>query len=140
MTPSAVGPTLSVVETRVDLRDGHYPLHVTLCFRAYQAQNVIEQWTEIRHSGRAAFARIVSSVLLEAGLHNPLAAAIGHDGRSEWELTRSLPAQLQNQKRIVQRPSSESAVCCPHPERWASRSPARFSCRCSSIDPREAGG
>jgi hypothetical protein len=44
--------------------------------------------------GRAAFAKIVSSVLLEVGLHNPLAAAIGHDGRSEWELTRSLLAQL----------------------------------------------
>lgn len=44
--------------------------------------------------GRAAFAKIVTSVLLEVGLHNPLAAAIGHDGRSEWELTRSLLAQL----------------------------------------------
>ncbi|MGH8019269.1 MAG: IS4 family transposase [Opitutaceae bacterium] len=44
--------------------------------------------------GHAAFAKIVSSVLLEVGLHNPLAAAIGHDGRSEWELTRSLLAQL----------------------------------------------
>jgi hypothetical protein len=44
--------------------------------------------------GRAAFAKIVTSVLLEVGLHNPLAAAIGHDGRSEWELTRSLLSQL----------------------------------------------
>lgn len=44
--------------------------------------------------GPAAFAKIVTSVLLEVGLHNPLAAAIGHDGRSEWELTRSLLAQL----------------------------------------------
>jgi hypothetical protein len=44
--------------------------------------------------GRAAFAKLVTSVLLEVGGHNPLAAAIGHDGRSEWELTRSLLAQL----------------------------------------------
>lgn len=51
--------------------------------------------------GRAAFAKIVSSVLLEVGLHNPLAAAIGHDGRSEWELTRSLLAQLPKQALLL---------------------------------------
>jgi len=44
--------------------------------------------------GRAAFAKITSSVLLELGLHNPLAAAIGHKGQSEWELSLSLLAQL----------------------------------------------
>ena len=44
--------------------------------------------------GRAAFAKIVTSVLLEVGLHNPLAAAIGHQGQSEWELSKSLLAQL----------------------------------------------
>jgi hypothetical protein len=51
--------------------------------------------------GRAAFAKIVNSVLLEVGLHNPLAAAIGHDGRSEWELTRSLLAQLPTQALLL---------------------------------------
>lgn len=51
--------------------------------------------------GRAAFAKIVSSVLVEVGLHNPLAAAIGHDGRSEWELTRSLLAQLPKQALLL---------------------------------------
>lgn len=43
---------------------------------------------------RAAFAKITSGVLLELGLHNPLAAAIGHDGRSEWALALSLLARL----------------------------------------------
>jgi Transposase DDE domain len=51
--------------------------------------------------GRAAFAKIVTSVLLEVGRHNPLAAAIGHDGRSEWELTRSLLAQLPRQALLL---------------------------------------
>lgn len=50
---------------------------------------------------RAAFAKIVSSVLLEVGSHNPLAAAIGHDGRSEWELTRSLLARLPQQALLL---------------------------------------
>jgi len=44
--------------------------------------------------GRAAFAKIVTAVLLEVGLHNPLAAAIGRQGQSEWELALSLLAQL----------------------------------------------
>jgi hypothetical protein len=44
--------------------------------------------------GRAAFAKISTSVLLELGLHNPLAAAIGHQGQSEWELSLGLLARL----------------------------------------------
>lgn len=44
--------------------------------------------------GRAAFAKITTAVLLEVGLHNPLAAAIGRDGESEWALALRLLAQL----------------------------------------------
>jgi len=44
--------------------------------------------------GRAAFAKITVNVLLELGMHNPLAAAIGRQGESEWELARRLLAQL----------------------------------------------
>jgi len=44
--------------------------------------------------GRAAFAKITVTVLLELGLHNPLAAGIGRQGESEWALARRLLAQL----------------------------------------------
>jgi len=44
--------------------------------------------------GRAAFAKITVNVLLELGMHNPLAAGIGHNGESEWALARRLLAQL----------------------------------------------
>jgi len=44
--------------------------------------------------GQAAFAKILTGVLLEVGLHNPLAAAIGHRGQSEWQLALSLLAQI----------------------------------------------
>ena len=44
--------------------------------------------------GRAAFAKITTAVLLELGLHNPLAAGIGWPGESEWALARRLVAQL----------------------------------------------
>lgn len=44
--------------------------------------------------GRAAFAKITTAVLLELGLHNPLAAAIGRQGESEWALAQRLLAQL----------------------------------------------
>jgi hypothetical protein len=44
--------------------------------------------------GRAAFAKITTAVLLEVGLHNPLAAAVGRHGESEWALAQRLLAQL----------------------------------------------
>jgi hypothetical protein len=44
--------------------------------------------------GRAAFAKLTAAVLLEVGLHNPLAAAIGRHGESEWALAQRLLAQL----------------------------------------------
>ena len=44
--------------------------------------------------GRAAFAKITVSVLLELGVHNPLAAGIGRQGESEWALARRVLAQL----------------------------------------------
>ena len=44
--------------------------------------------------GRAAFAKLTTGVLLEIGLHNPLAAAIGRHGQSEWELAHGLLAHL----------------------------------------------
>jgi hypothetical protein len=40
--------------------------------------------------GRAAFAKLRTAVLLEVGLHNPLAAAVGQDGESELALARTL--------------------------------------------------
>jgi DDE family transposase len=44
--------------------------------------------------GGAAFAKITTTVLLEIGLHNPLAAGIGRNGESEWALAQRLLAQL----------------------------------------------
>lgn len=44
--------------------------------------------------GHAAFAKITTGVLLEVGLHNPLAAAIGRGGQSEWTLALELLAAL----------------------------------------------
>jgi len=51
--------------------------------------------------GRAAFAKIVTGILLEVGLHNPLAAAIGSQGQSEWQLALSLLAQLPKQALLL---------------------------------------
>ena len=44
--------------------------------------------------GRAAFAKITPGVLLELGLHHPLAAALGRRGQSEWALALELLAQV----------------------------------------------
>lgn len=44
--------------------------------------------------GAAAFAKLTTAVLLEVGVHNPLAAAIGRDDESEWALAQRLVAQV----------------------------------------------
>jgi hypothetical protein len=51
--------------------------------------------------GRAAFAKLTTGVLLELGLHNPLAAAIGRGGQSEWTLALALLAQLPAQALLL---------------------------------------
>ena len=51
--------------------------------------------------GRAAFAKITTGVLLELGLHNPLAAAIGRAGQSEWALALELLGQLPAQALLL---------------------------------------
>ena len=51
--------------------------------------------------GRAAFAKITTGVLLELGLHNPLAAAIGRSGQSEWALALELLAQVPKQALLL---------------------------------------
>ncbi|HWD18339.1 MAG TPA: alpha-galactosidase [Verrucomicrobiae bacterium] len=58
-----------VAETRVHLHDAAYPFAVTLCFRAHQQDDVIEQWAEIRHAeaGVVTLRRMASSSLLLAG-------------------------------------------------------------------------
>lgn len=44
---------------------------------------------------RAAFAKVGVAVLMELGLHNPVAAAIGRDGESEMNLAKRLLGSLQ---------------------------------------------
>lgn len=51
--------------------------------------------------GRAAFAKLGAVVLLEIGLHNPLAAAIGRRGQSEWELSRGILARVPKQALLL---------------------------------------
>ncbi len=54
--------------TRIELRDPEYPFEVALCFRTYRDEDVLEEWTEIRHqeSGDVKLERMASSALLLA--------------------------------------------------------------------------
>jgi alpha-galactosidase len=49
--------------TRIELKDKFYPFFVTLCLKACRNEDVIEQWTEIRHDeeGRVTLWRFASS-------------------------------------------------------------------------------
>jgi hypothetical protein len=67
-------------------------------FSVTNAPPIKRQVTKARtRRGRAAFAKLPTAVLLELGLHNPLAAAVGRSGESESALARTLlpaiPAQ-----------------------------------------------
>jgi hypothetical protein len=55
----------------------------------------------VTRRGRAAFAKMTTAVLLEVGLHNPLAAAVGRQGESEWALAQRLLAQLPKQALLL---------------------------------------
>ncbi len=51
---------------RIQLGDPEYPFAVALCFRAHHDQDLIEQWTEIRHqeTGAVTVERMDSTALL----------------------------------------------------------------------------
>lgn len=55
-----------IESTRIHLHDPAYPFEVTLCFRAHHDEDVIEQWTEIRHQepGTVLLKRMASTSLL----------------------------------------------------------------------------
>jgi hypothetical protein len=55
----------------------------------------------VTRRGRAAFAKMTTAVLLEVGLHNPLAAAVGRNGESEWALAQRLLAQLPKRSLLL---------------------------------------
>ena len=65
MTPEREG----VATTRIEMKDPAYPFFVTVCYRAYAAFDVIEQWTEIRHGepGAVRLGRFASSSPLFGG-------------------------------------------------------------------------
>jgi len=64
----------------------------------FRLSNTPQIKTQVRKArsrrGRAAFAKITTGVLLELGLHNPLAAATGARGQSEWALALELLGHL----------------------------------------------
>ena len=50
---------------------------------------------------RAAFAKVTSCVMLEIGLHNPIAAEIAREGESEWQLATRLIKKLPEQSLLL---------------------------------------
>jgi hypothetical protein len=55
-------------------------------FSLTNTPQVLETLPKVRmRRGYAAFAKMTTTVLVELGLHNPVAAAIARHGESEWE-------------------------------------------------------
>ena len=71
-------------------------------FSLTNAPAIKRQATKARtRRGRAAFAKLPTAVLLEVGLHNPIAAAVGRDGESEGALARTLWAAIPAQALVL---------------------------------------
>lgn len=51
--------------------------------------------------GRAAFAKLQCSALVELVMHNPLAARIGEEGQSEWKLALELLSQVPERSLLL---------------------------------------
>ena len=53
----------NITLTRIELKDPAYPCSVTVCLRAYRQEDIIEQWTEVRHeeAGAITLYRFASS-------------------------------------------------------------------------------
>ena len=62
--PAGDGVTL----TRVYLKDPQYPFEVTLYYKAYQKEDVIEQWSSIRHTEKKA---VIMQKYASANLYIP---------------------------------------------------------------------
>jgi DDE family transposase len=87
--------------------------------------------------GRAAFAKITTAVLLELGLHNPLAAAIGRKGESEWALAQRLLAQLPKGALLLGDRLYGVAAFIGHARAACARVGSHFLLRpCRSVKPR----
>lgn len=58
-------PEANVIITHIHLKDPAYPFDITLHYKAYQKENVIEQWSTIQHKEKKAITlnRYVSSSL-----------------------------------------------------------------------------
>jgi alpha-galactosidase len=56
----------NITHTRIRLRDTFYPLFVTVNFKAYRAEDVIEQWVEVRHEENkpVTLSRFASSAMV----------------------------------------------------------------------------
>ena len=56
----------NVTLTRIEMKDPAYPFFVTLCFKSYRHEDVLEQWAEIRHEepGPVVLYRFASSAPL----------------------------------------------------------------------------
>jgi hypothetical protein len=87
--------------------------------------------------GRAAFAKITTAVLLEIGLHNPLAAAVGRKGESEWALGQRLLAQLPKRALLLGDRLYGVAVFAAAAQRVCQRVGSHFLLRASrTVKPR----
>ncbi|MCJ7932936.1 MAG: alpha-galactosidase [Chryseobacterium sp.] len=81
----------NIQSTEIQLRDPQYPFFVSLHFKAYRNENVIEQWTEIKHQEKKpVLLKYYSSAFLQLSVQNYYLTHFFGDWANEMRMQESL--------------------------------------------------
>ncbi|WP_414844594.1 alpha-galactosidase [Chryseobacterium sp. IT-36CA2] len=88
----------NIQSTEIRLKDPQYPFYVTLHFKAYKNENVIEQWTEIEHEEKKpVILKYFSSAFLQLSAQNYYLTHFFGDWANEMRIQESLlPEGIHN--------------------------------------------
>ena len=110
---SATQPVEGGVHTTINLRDDQYPVDVTLHYIAYQKENVIKTWSEIKHQEkRSVTLNTYASTMLYFNCPSYYLTEFSSDWAKEAQMSSQ---QLQFGKKVIDTKLGSRAAMHTHP-------------------------
>lgn len=110
---SATQPVEGGVHTTINLRDDQYPVDVTLHYIAYQKENVIKTWSEIKHQEkRPVTLNTYASTMLYFNCPSYYLTEFSSDWAKEAQMSSQ---QLQFGKKVIDTKLGSRATMHTHP-------------------------
>lgn len=110
---SATQPVEGGVHTTINLRDDQYPVDVTLHYIAYQKENVIKTWSEIKHQEkRPVTLNTYASTMLYFNCPSYYLTEFSSDWAKEAQMSSQ---QLQFGKKVIDTKLGSRAAMHTHP-------------------------